>query len=102
MSGETHSPGSTSIASLVLESQRALQTGEALCSHAHALSNSSAQAAFDFLALEASVRWTTEAMSEQFKAGAENVIYVSCLGLILRKVACRRCSKVNYAEASYT
>jgi hypothetical protein len=61
-------PEPTSIVSLVVQSKKALQDGESLCSRAHALSTSSAQTAFDLLALEAKVKWTTDAVIEQLKA----------------------------------
>lgn len=53
--------------SLVLQSKKALQHGEQLCSRAHARSNASAQAAVDVLALDAKVRWITEAIIEQLR-----------------------------------
>jgi autophagy-related protein 17 len=55
------------IVSLVLQSKKALQQGEALCSRAHSLSNASAQSAFDLLAVESKVKWMTEAVLEQLK-----------------------------------
>ncbi|KAI0049771.1 hypothetical protein FA95DRAFT_1604088 [Auriscalpium vulgare] len=56
------------LVSLVLQSKKALQQGEALCSRANQLSNASAQHAFDVLALDAKIRWISEAVLEQLKA----------------------------------
>jgi autophagy-related protein 17 len=58
------------LVSLVLQSKKALQHGEQLCSRANALSNDSAQCAMDVLALDAKVRWITDAVLEQLKVGA--------------------------------
>jgi len=55
------------LVSLVLQSKKALQHGEYLCTRAHAASNASAQAAVDVLALDAKVRWVVEAVVEQLK-----------------------------------
>lgn len=55
------------LVSLVLQSKKALQHGEQLCSRAHARSNASAQAAVDVLALDAKVRWISETVIEQLK-----------------------------------
>lgn len=57
------------LVSLVLQSKKALLHGQQICSHAHACSNSSARAAVDVLALDAKVRWISEAVVEQLKAG---------------------------------
>lgn len=56
------------LVSLVLQSKKALQHGQQICSHAHARSNASAKAAVDVLALDAKVRWMSEAVIEQLKA----------------------------------
>ncbi|CAK5268746.1 unnamed protein product [Mycena citricolor] len=53
--------------SLVLQSQRALQDGEKICSRANDLSNSAAQSAVDVLVLDAKVRWLTDGVLEQLK-----------------------------------
>lgn len=53
------------LVTLVLQSKKALQHGEQLCSRAHAISNASARTAVDVVALDAKVRWVTEAVSEQ-------------------------------------
>lgn len=63
----TPSTGHPHIVALVLQSKKALQQGEQLCSRAHALSNASAQAAVDVLALDAKVKWITGAVLEQLK-----------------------------------
>ena len=55
------------LVSLVLQSKKALQIGEHLCTRAHIASNASAQAAVDVLALDAKVRWVVEAVGEQLK-----------------------------------
>jgi autophagy-related protein 17 len=55
------------LVSLVLQSKKALQHGQQLCSHAHARSNTSSKAAVDVLALDAKVRWMTESVVEQLK-----------------------------------
>jgi hypothetical protein len=56
------------LVSLVLQSKKALQHGEQLCSRANALSNASAQCAVDILALDARVRWISDAVLDQLKA----------------------------------
>lgn len=53
--------------SLVVQSKKALQYGEQLCTRAHSSSNESAQAAVDVLALDAKVRWVVEAVVEQLQ-----------------------------------
>ncbi|XP_006459322.1 hypothetical protein AGABI2DRAFT_184045 [Agaricus bisporus var. bisporus H97] len=58
------------LVSLVLQSKKALLHGQQICSHAHACSNSSARAAVDVLALDAKVRWISEAVVEQLKLAA--------------------------------
>lgn len=60
-------PISPHLVSLVLQSKKALQHGEQLCTRAHVASNASAQAAVDVLALDAKVRWISEAVIEQLK-----------------------------------
>ena len=57
------------IVSLVLQSKKALQYGEQLCTKAKNISNSSAQSAVDVLAVDAKVRWVTDAIVEQLKVG---------------------------------
>jgi autophagy-related protein 17 len=59
--------GHSYLVSLVLQSQKALQHGEQLCTRAHTASNASAQAAVDVLALEAKIKWVVEAVVEQLK-----------------------------------
>ncbi|CCL98175.1 uncharacterized protein FIBRA_00169 [Fibroporia radiculosa] len=61
------SPGQPHLVSLVLQSKKALQHGEALCARASALSSASSQTAVDVLALDAKVRWITDAVLEQLK-----------------------------------
>lgn len=60
-------PTQPHLVSLVLQSKKALQIGEHLCTRAHTASNASAQAAVDVLALDAKVRWVVEAVGEQLK-----------------------------------
>jgi len=55
------------LVSLVLQSKKALQHGEHLCTRAHASSNASAQGAVDVLILDAKVKWMVEAVVEQLK-----------------------------------
>lgn len=55
------------LVSLVLQSKKALQHGEELCTEAHDASHASAQAAIDVLALDAKVRWVIEVVVEQLK-----------------------------------
>jgi len=56
--------------SLVQQSRKALQHGEALCSRASAISTSSAKEATDLLALSAKVQWISNAVIEQLKLAA--------------------------------
>ncbi|KAF8969245.1 autophagy protein Apg17-domain-containing protein [Flammula alnicola] len=58
------------LVSLVLQSKKALQHGEHLCTLAHSASHASAQAAVDVLALDAKLRWVVEAVVEQLKLAA--------------------------------
>lgn len=67
------------LVSLVLQSKKALQHGEQLCSKANALSNASAQCAVDVLALDAKVKWLSEAVIEQLKVRAMSL---ECLLLV--------------------
>ncbi|KAG5721930.1 Autophagy-related protein 17 [Termitomyces sp. T112] len=55
------------LVSLVLQSKQALQNGEQLCSRAHVVSNASANISVNVVALDAKVRWVTEAVGEQLK-----------------------------------
>lgn len=61
------SPTQPHLVSLVLQSKKALQQGEQLCSKAHDISNSSAQAAVDVFALDAKVKWISNAVMQQLK-----------------------------------
>ncbi|KAJ7178587.1 autophagy-related protein 17 [Mycena crocata] len=63
-------PDQPPLLSLVLQSKKALQQGEQLCSRANDLSNASAQSAVDVLALDAKVRWITNGVLEQLKLAA--------------------------------
>ncbi|KAH7884531.1 autophagy-related protein 17 [Phlebopus sp. FC_14] len=63
-------PDQPHLVSLVLQSKKALQHGEQLCSKANSLTNASAQCAIDVLALDAKVKWITEAVLEQLKLAA--------------------------------
>jgi len=53
------------LVTLVLQSQKALQQGEQLCTRANGLSSASAESAVDVLALDAKVKWMSEAIIEQ-------------------------------------
>lgn len=55
------------LVSLVLQSRKALQHGEAHCHRANILENASAQTALDVLALNAKVKWISDAVLEQLK-----------------------------------
>ena len=61
--------------SLVLQSKKALQPGEQLCSRARELSSTSAEVAGDLLALDAKLRWMTNAVLEQLKVNSYIVLY---------------------------
>ncbi|KAI9461690.1 autophagy protein Apg17-domain-containing protein [Lactarius psammicola] len=56
--------------SLVLQSRKALEQGEAFCSRASATSTSSAKEATDVLALNAKIQWISKAVIEQLKLAA--------------------------------
>jgi len=55
------------LVSLVLQSKKALQHGEHLCSRAHAVSNNSARISVDVVALDAKVHWVRDAVAEQLQ-----------------------------------
>lgn len=55
------------LVSLVLQSKKALQRGQELCSLAHERSQTSSKTAFDILALDAKVHWVNECIVEQLK-----------------------------------
>ncbi len=55
------------LVSLVLQSKKALQHGEQLCHGANDLSNATAQCAVDIFALDAKIKWITDAVVEQLK-----------------------------------
>ncbi|KAI0649281.1 autophagy protein Apg17-domain-containing protein [Trametes meyenii] len=65
------SPEQPHIVSLVLRAKKALLQGEQLCTNASSLSTSSAQTAVDVLALDAQVRWMSEAVLDQLKLAAQ-------------------------------
>lgn len=67
MSAAESSQQQSHLVSLVLQSKKALQHGEQLCSKAHEESSASAQASIEILALDAKVRWLSEAIVEQLK-----------------------------------
>ena len=70
ISGPENSDKSTErshLITLVLQSEKALQQGQELCSVARTRSVDSAQAAVDLLAINAKVRWIVDAVSEQLK-----------------------------------
>ncbi|KAH8100023.1 autophagy protein Apg17-domain-containing protein [Cristinia sonorae] len=58
------------LVSLVLQSKKALQHGEQLCTRARTLSSESAQTAIDLMALDAKLKWVTEAVVDQLKLAA--------------------------------
>lgn len=64
------SSGQPHLVSLVVQSKKALQHGKDLCLRADELSRSSAQSAVNLLALDAKVRWLSEAVLEQLKMAA--------------------------------
>ncbi|TFK27121.1 hypothetical protein FA15DRAFT_666617 [Coprinopsis marcescibilis] len=64
------SPEQPHLVSLVLQSKKALHHGEQVCSRAHARYNASAQEAIEVLALDAKVRWISDAILEQLKLAA--------------------------------
>ncbi|KAF5359683.1 hypothetical protein D9756_003340 [Leucocoprinus leucothites] len=70
MSSSTPTQDQPHLVSLVLQSKKALQHGQQLCSHAHARSNASSKAAIDVLALDAKVRWMSDSIIEQLKLAA--------------------------------
>ncbi|KAJ7284894.1 autophagy protein Apg17-domain-containing protein [Mycena rebaudengoi] len=70
MTSPQDSPDQPPLVSLVLQSTKALQKGQQLCSRANDLSNASAQSAVDVLALDAKVAWITDAVLEQLKLAA--------------------------------
>ncbi|KAF8626129.1 hypothetical protein AX15_005077 [Amanita polypyramis BW_CC] len=55
------------LVSLVIQSKKALQHGEQLCSKAHTVSSTSTQTSIDILALDAKVKWLSDAIVEQLK-----------------------------------
>ena len=67
MSGIPANPGQPHIVELVLQAKKALQQGQELCLHASSVSAASAQTAVDVLALDAQVRWMSEAVLDQLK-----------------------------------
>ncbi|TRM65065.1 autophagy-related protein 17 [Schizophyllum amplum] len=58
------------LVSLVLQSKKALQHGEQLCSRARDHSTSSSQSAVDVLAIDAKVRWIADGVLEQLEVAA--------------------------------
>ena len=61
--------------SLVLQSRKALQQGEAFCSRASAASTSSAKESTDVLALNAKIQWISNAVIEQLKARPTRIFF---------------------------
>jgi len=92
------SPEQPHLVSLVLQSKKALQHGEQLCSRANSLSNASAQCAIDVLALDAKVRWISDAVLDQLKVDG-NIL--SCVLVLITDYAVARCEcrKEHRAEA---
>ena len=81
MSQSPVDPEQPHILSLVLHAKNALQEGQQLCTRASSLSTSSAQAAVDVLALDAQVRWMSEAVLDQLKVSicyplGDNMIHI--------------------------
>ena len=62
------------LVSLVLQSKKALQHGEQLCTRARTVSSESAQTAIDLMALDAKLKWVTEAVVEQLKVRESKLI----------------------------
>lgn len=60
-------PDQPHIVSLALQAKKALQHGQQLCTEASTLSSASAQTAVDVLALDAQVRFMSEAVLDQLK-----------------------------------
>ena len=89
-------PEQPHLVSLVLQSKKALQHGEQLCSRANVASNASAQCVVDVLALDAKVRWLTDAVLEQLKA--RRVIPFHGVALHLLPLACRQCREKHRRE----
>jgi len=67
MSAQQHNNDDPHLVTLVLQSKKALQHGEQLCSRASQLSSASARNAVDVLALDARVKWLSDAVLEQLK-----------------------------------
>lgn len=70
--------GQPHLVSLVLQSKKALQHGEQLCNTASSISTQSAQTAVDVLALDAKVRWMTDAVLEQLKVHLNSPLCSTC------------------------
>ncbi|KAI9000558.1 autophagy protein Apg17-domain-containing protein [Trametes punicea] len=64
-------PDQPHIVSLVLQAKKALQQGQDLCTHASTLSSESAQTSVDVLAVDALVRWMSDAVLNQLKLAAQ-------------------------------
>jgi len=60
-------PSPPHLVSLILQSKKALQHGEQLCSSAHELTQDSARQVVDVLALDAKLRWVKEGILDQLK-----------------------------------
>lgn len=67
MSTQRHSNDNPHLVTLVVQSKKALQHGEQLCLRASQLSSTSARNAVDVLALDARVKWLSDAVLEQLK-----------------------------------
>ncbi|RPD61104.1 hypothetical protein L226DRAFT_486215 [Lentinus tigrinus ALCF2SS1-7] len=59
------------IVELVLQAKKALQQGQELCLHASSVSAASAQITVDVLALDAQVKWMSEAVLDQLQLAAQ-------------------------------
>lgn len=81
-SPSTAHTGQPHLVSLVLQSKKALQHGEQLCSRAHARSNASAQTAVDVLALDAKVRWISDTVIEQLKVSMSSALLLNVINFV--------------------
>lgn len=80
--------GQPHLVSLVLQSKKALQHGEQLCNTASSISTQSAQTAVDVLALDAKVRWMTDAVLEQLKVRRNSPLRPTCCCNDVRVARC--------------
>lgn len=69
----TAEPEQPHIVSLALQAKKALQQGQDLCLNASKVSAASARTAVDVLALDAQVRWMSEAVLDQLKVRQDSL-----------------------------